>query len=345
MMIVRRHTCTRPLRAVSRMLLCGALLTAGVSPVLAKKKEVQPVAVSSAGVGPVNLRTVNQRWAGSRAIIRVPAEIKKGKDKQGWSRSDWLPAPRLPGEREVKFRIWVSDREALAREGYLYRKKSIRPGTAFVAENWALSMPSKGRGLHLKLRLESVPVEARIEFTKHRLDELEDIERVMRIQIFQLSGPAPGAVSLTQNAPTEASRALPAPALMPRAPAPPPPAANSSSPAQEEPATFSPWVSIDLAGVQPANVEKGTEVRLVIHYRVEGIPPGMPFEIVEHRSLQFGETVIYQFDDSIARTAGTYSSAETVTVPADAPSGVYTFQAKVTLAGVSAEGSALFRVP
>ena len=342
MMIVPRHTCAGSLRAVSRMLLCGALLTAGVSPVLAKKKQVQPVAVSSVGVGPVNMRTVNQRWAGSRAIIRVPAEIKKAKDKRGWSRSDWLPAPRLPGEREVKFRIWVSDREALAREGYLYRKKSIRPGTAFVAENWALSMPSKGRGLHLKLRLESVPVEARIEFTKHRLDELEDIQRVMRIQIFQLSGPAPGAVSLTRNTPSGAP--APPPTLMPRAPA-PAPAAASSSRDQPEPTTFSPQVSIDLAGVQPANVEKGSEVRLVIHYRVEGIPPGMPFEIVEHRSLRFGETVIYQFDDSIARTAGTYSSAETVTVPADAPSGVYTFQAKVTLAGVSSEGNALFRVP
>ena len=88
MMIVPRHTCAGSLRAVSRMLLCGALLTAGVSPVLAKKKQVQPVAVSSAGVGPVNMRTVNQRWAGSRAIIRVPAEIKKAKDKRGWSRSD-----------------------------------------------------------------------------------------------------------------------------------------------------------------------------------------------------------------------------------------------------------------
>ena len=334
------------------MLLCAAVVAAGVSPVLAKKKKkVQPVAVGSAGVGPVNMRTVNQRWAGSRAIIRVPVAVKKGKDKQGWSSSEWLPAPRLPGEREVKFRIWVSDREALAREGYLYRKKSIRPGTAFVAENWALSMPSKGRGLHLKLRLESVPVEARIEFTKHRLDELEDIERVMRIQIFQLSGPAPGGVSLTQNTRSGAPPAppAPAPALTPsfssRSDAPAPAAASPSPPDQQEPATFSPQVKIDLVGVQPANVEKGAEVQLVINYQVEGIPPGVPFKIVEDRSLRFGETVIYQFDDSIARTAGTYSSAETVTVPADAPSGVYTFQAKVTLAGVSSEGSALFQVP
>ena len=325
------------------MLLCATVVAAGVSPVLAKKKKVQPVAVGSAGVGPVNMRTVNQRWAGSRAIIRVPVAVKKGKDKQGWSSSEWLPAPRLPGEREVKFRIWVSDRDALAREGFLYRKKSIRPGTAFVAENWALSMPAKGRGLHLKLRLESVPVEARIEFTKHRLDELEDIERVMRIQIFQLSGPAPGAVSLTQNTPSGAPPAPPA--LMPRSDAPAPAAASPSPPDQQEPATFSPLVKIDLVGVQPANVEKGTEVQLVINYQVEGIPPGVPFKIVEDRSLRFGEKVIYQFDDSIARTAGTYSSAETVTVPADAPSGVYTFQAMVTLAGVSSEGSALFQVP
>ena len=100
-----------------------AVLTAGVSPVLAKKKKVQPVAVSSVGVGPANMRTVNQRWAGSRAIIRVPAVVQKGKDKQGWSSSEWLPAPRLPGEREVKFRIWVSDREAPTRRPESTRSK------------------------------------------------------------------------------------------------------------------------------------------------------------------------------------------------------------------------------
>ena len=207
------------------------------------------------------------------------------------------------------------------------------------------SIPDKGKGLHIKLRFESVAVDARMEFTKHRLDDLEDVERVMRVQIFQLSGPAPGAVSLTQNTPSGAPPAQQAPTLTPRSLVPPAPAANPSPPAQEEPATFSPQVKIDLVGVQPANVEKGTEVQLVINYQVEGIPPGVPFKIVEDRSLRFGETVIYQFDDSIARTAGTYSSAETVTVPADAPSGVYTFQAKVTLAGVSSEGSALFQVP
>lgn len=344
MMIVQRRTRARPLRTFSQMLICGALLAALASPALAKDKNVQPVAVSSAGVGPVNMRTVNQRWAGNRAIIRVAAEISKDRDKQGWSRSDWLPAPRLPGEREVKFRIWVSNREALANEGFLYRKNSIRPGTAFVAENWALSMPDKGKGLHLKLRFESAAVEARIEFDKHKLDELEDVERVMRVQIFQLGGPAAGAVSLTQDTPIEAPSGPSAPTLV-QHPAPPTPAADLSSPNQEGPATFSPQIKMGLVGVQPADVQKGTEVQLVINYQVEGIPPGMPFKIVEDRSLRLGEVVIYQFDDTIARTAGTYSSSETVTVPADAPSGVYTFQAKVTLAGVSSEGSALFRVP
>lgn len=119
-------------------------------------------------------------------------------------------------------------------------------------------------------------------------------------------------------------------------------AAGDSS-AAEQP-TYDPAIKIVTVAVQPAEVSPGGELKLVIQYEVEGLPPGIPFEVDEQRQLVLDGAAIAAVEETISRTAGTYLSSHTIRAPADARSGVYTFAASVSLAGVSAEGSALFRV-
>lgn len=147
-----------------------------------------PVAVAP-GVAPepVTMETVNQRWQGKRCQLRVAAEVRRNRDDMGWSSSRWTEAPTLPGDRKLEFRLRVADRDALAEGGYLSRNRSLRPGTIFQSAGWRMTDPGRERGLVLDLRFEQVPVEARMEFRgAARLIDLEDLERVARIELFQL---------------------------------------------------------------------------------------------------------------------------------------------------------------
>lgn len=153
-----------------------------------KSQTTTPVIVAP-GVAPepVTLETVNQRWQGKRCHLRVEARIRRGKDRRGWSASEWMKAPTLPGDQRLEFRILVSDRAALANGGYLRRNRSIRPGTIFRSGGWRLSDPDRQRGLVLDLEFEQVPVQARMVFRGgDRLADLEDVERIARVELFQL---------------------------------------------------------------------------------------------------------------------------------------------------------------
>ena len=151
-------------------------------------KVTTPVAVVP-GVAPepVTLETVNRRWSGQRCQLRVEAEIRRGTDRMGWSSSGWMTAPTLPGDKKVEFRILVSDRAVLVNGGYLRRNRTIRPGTVFRSRGWRLTDPRKQRGLVIDLEFEQVPVQARMVFRGgDRLVDLEDVERIARIELFQL---------------------------------------------------------------------------------------------------------------------------------------------------------------
>ena len=136
---------------------------------------------------PVTMETVNRRWQGKRCQLRVTADIRRNRDRMGWSASKWMEAPTLPGDKKLKFRLLVADREALAEGGYLSRNRSVRPGTIFQSGGWRLTDPGRERGLVLDLQFDQPPVEARMEFQGgNRLVDLEDLERVARIELFQL---------------------------------------------------------------------------------------------------------------------------------------------------------------
>ncbi len=318
-----------------------------------KKKRVQPVNVSGIVAGPVTMETVNQRWAGKQALIRVGAFVEKGRDKLGWSYSKWAKSPELPGERPIEFRLGVSNRDMLLEKGYLYRKKALRAGTAFVADRWDLSMPEKGKGLHLKLKFEGLPVDAVLELKKDKLEDLEDAERAMRIQIFQLTGlsdeaeppaftsaplnPSPAPRTAAGTPPPDASNLLPRPtaAVASRGIAAPEPSGQT---------TFKPAVEILAVSVQPAEATPGGEVNLVVQYRVDGLPAGFAYEVSETRRILVNDAEATAFEDAVSRSVGSFTSAQAMSVPADAPAGFYTFEATVQLAGVEASGTAFFRV-
>jgi hypothetical protein len=272
--------------------------------------------------------------------------IKKDRNKQGWSFSEWIHSPELPGQMRIEFRIGVSRRDLLLEKGYLYRDMSLRPGTAFVGEEWDLSRPDKRRGLRLTLRLQDLPVQAVVEFKKDRLVDLEDMEQAMRIQIFQLTGSTELAPTLSEALPgpmpasSELSPGDPA-ALLPRGDSLP----QSGSAAVPEPAQgFKPQVQVLSASVQPLEVRAGGEMKLVMQYRVEGLPDGFEYEVSEVRRIVSDNATAGEFADTVSRPVGSFTSAQTVQTPANATPGLYTFRAIVRLAGIEAEGAAFFRV-
>lgn len=108
--------------------------------------------------------------------------------------------------------------------------------------------------------------------------------------------------------------------------------------------TYAPAIEVISVAVQPAEVSPGDEIRLLVQYRVSGIPPGVAFEVEEERELVFDDRAIAEVIEATGRTAGEYTSAKTVAVPRAAEPGVYTLRSRVSLAGISADGSALFRV-
>ena len=332
---------------VSILAILALLLALPVAGKPKKKKRVQPVNVAGIIAGPVTMETVNQRWAGKQALIRIGAFIEKGRDKLGWSYSKWAKSPELPGERPIEFRVGVSNRDMLLEKGYLYRKKTLRAGTAFMAQGWDLSMPEKSRGLHLELKVEGLPVDAVLELKKDKLEDLEDAERAMRIQIFQLTGLSDEAApaALTSVTPPEASPAAAPPPdasnLMPRPVA---AARGIAAPESGGQTTFKPAVEILAVSVQPAQVAPGGEVNLVVQYRVDGLPQGFSYEVAEKRRILVDDAEAAAFEDALSRTVGSFTSAQAMTVPSDAPAGFYTFEAAVQLAGVQATGTAFFRV-
>jgi hypothetical protein len=274
-------------------------------------RKVEPVTISSVAPEPVTLESVNRRWGGARCQIRTAVEIKKDRDKAGWSKSDWLRAPVLPGEKAIRIRLWVSDRDALAREGYLRRNTEVRPGTAFIATGWRFADPSKKKGIVFDLRFEALPVKARMEFKgADQLEDLEDAEQLARIELFQLH---------------EGSQQS---------------ASSSESPSSR---SAGPTITVVSAAVEPKLVRRGGEVELLITYTVGGGSQAA-VQVSETRELRKGESNIGTFSDTKTRVPGTYTSSRKIQVTPTTPAGSYTFRALVSIAGTSSEASTSFEV-
>ena len=149
--------------------------------------DIRPVPVTGIAPASVTLQSVRQQWNGSRAQIRFPAKLRKSK---GWAQSKWMNAPTLPGEKKMRVRLLVSDYDLVRQQGRLSARDEIRAGTFFVIDDWQLTYPNKERGLVIDMHFEDTPVRARLEYGINiRLSDIEQAERVARIELFQPSEP------------------------------------------------------------------------------------------------------------------------------------------------------------
>ena len=82
----------------------------------------------------------------------------------------------------------------------------------------------------------------------------------------------------------------------------------------------------------------------MIHYVVKGIPPGASFEIGEVRTLIKAGQTVATFEEKVPRPSGTFVSAQEIDVAPGTAPGIYSYEAEVSIAGVTAKGSALFEV-
>jgi hypothetical protein len=114
-----------------------------------------------------------------------------------------------------------------------------------------------------------------------------------------------------------------------------------SSPAAA-PAAVAPSLSIVAVSAQPAQIRRGENVDLVVHYAVGGPASGLRVE--ERRELTKDGVAIVQMSDTLTRTAGSHTSARPVRVPSDAAPGIYTVRITLVAAGAEASGTALFEV-
>jgi 2-oxoglutarate dehydrogenase E2 component (dihydrolipoamide succinyltransferase) len=132
----------------------------------------------------------------------------------------------------------------------------------------------------------------------------------------------------------------PAPVAPQPAPAVPQPAAQ---PAPAVPAAAA-TIKVLAVSVRPPQIAAGGQVQLVINYEVGGLAAGATLDLTEERQLVLGNAVITTLTDSVARTAGPYTSSKPVTVPATATKGLYTLRARVFAGSVTSAGTAVFQV-
>lgn len=280
------------------------------------------------------VRRLNQTWRGAECVLRLPLEIRKKPNREGWYRTWWLVKTAGPDKDSgFSYQFWISDLDAVRHhfDGHV-----IRPGTRFIFDRWGFDDPEKAKGLFLELHFADAPVRARWEITtkttttesKVTLPELRYVESYMRIQAHQI------------HTATERLVEVATPPPQPTAP----PSFRAGSARSDEPEVFKPEIRLHAVAVQPARIRVGAEVRLIVSYEVTGLPRGTRFEVTETRRLMAGDRLLTSFDDHIPRTAGSFTSELPVHIPDNLAPGVYTLEVSVEVAGATAAGSAIFEV-
>jgi hypothetical protein len=276
---------------------------------------------------PLTLEQANQRWAGASVRTRIPLGFNKGPDDNGfyWSGAGGLNVVDANGKPSFNVYPKVDNRGALR-----LVDGDLAAGAALVVEGWRLQKPKDNEGAYLVLRFRDQPATMRVEFkTKSAfgtsgfpMNRLSEVEQFIRLNVFEV---------------TTADEQLTAAAA-----GPPPRAAPS--PSEAAAAVFNPSLKILAVSVQPATVPRGSQPELVVHYEVAGLPAGA-FEVRETRELWQGERRLLRAEASFPREGGrAYTSTQRATVPAAAAPGLYELRVQVTLAGVTADGKALFEV-
>lgn len=273
-----------------------------------KKNLLGPPVSVEALEGPMTLSKVNEKWIGAVAQTRVDLPIKKGRDGAGWSSSEWLQV-----ESEViRMRFSVNPRDAL-RE--VLPLNNLLAGVHLVCDGWSVQNPKKGMGIQVDFHFRDYPAQARAEFNTD-LEHLAAVERYLR---FNVMGVTRADEMLTPAATVAAS--------IPEPPPPPPARGLRISGAQAQPEAARPGDAIEL--LMTYDVASGSTASVTVR---------------ETRVLAKGPSTIAMFEESIDRAPGTYTSRQTINVPADAAAGFYSYKALVDIGDLRDEYSAIFEV-
>jgi hypothetical protein len=276
--------------------------------------------VSGVPSEPMTLNSVNRNWTGARAQVRYPFKFGKTMVAGGWTESAWVKSP----EYKIDYCMLITERKSLKE---VIPKKKLLVGTAVVCEGWSLGRPAKGKDLQVDFRFENYPAKARIVFKNKHLDDLPEVEKFLRLNVLKLYAQSEQLSKLGPET-------VPG---MPQAGAP----VQVPGPVRDA-GLYLPVIEILSVSIQPARAKPGDQIDLIIHYRIEGIPEGAVWKVVEERSLYAGDSMLAEFKDVIDRSEGSYTSTKKVQVPASAQNGHFRFLAQVYLAKSDAE--AIFEI-
>ncbi len=287
------------------------------------------VVAADSGEGKTVLGQFNQTWQEAKCRNRIAMVIKKGKDRDGWSKSPWMCETGAGSKKEsFCFRFKVSDRQALLP---LIDGKTLRVGARFVADGWTLENPGAIKGLSLDLRFVDVPVKARFVFFRPGgmgatgigpVERVMNIERYMRFDAFEV------------RPPDERIEPVAAPIVV----APPAPGPLTT------PVQVRPELRLMAASVEPARVAAGETVRLIAIYAVEGLPADAVVNVREWRTIRQGERTLTTTDASVQQGPGIHQSSQPLQVPAILTPGVYELLVTIELQGSVKEATAVFEV-
>jgi hypothetical protein len=284
-----------------------------------------------------SLKAINERWEGADCALRVPFEFKKKKPEDGWYESRFLIAQgQVEGIKSLSFRLKLRDLRPLAprlASGHLVA------GTLFHCDGWKFRDEEGYDHAYLALRTVLGDVEGELWLwagANHpELKQVERIEQYLRLSVIEVRA----ASETLQRVSSPSARPL-ATAVSPT----PSPSMPAAVPKGDAEAVFKPRVRVLAVAVDPPQIAAGARVDLVVHYAVEGLPPGAAFEVTETRRLVREEIELAETSEPVARANGTYTSNQSAPIPAGAPRGVYRFEVALRLAGVEASGAALFEV-
>ena len=282
-----------------------------------------------------SLQAINERWEGADCALRVPFEFKKKNPEDGWYES--VPYLAMDGEAEgihnLRFRLKL--RELAPLEGKMASRHLVA-GTLFRCDGWKFRDEDSYDHAYLALRSVLGDVEGELWLwtgSGHpELKLVDEVERYMRLAIFDVRA---RRESLQAVAPSSSAPAAPVLAFGP---------ARAAAPGPGTGVAYKPSLRVLAVAVDPPQVAAGGRVELVVHYAVEGLPPGAAFEVSETRQLSREGASLAETTETLARANGSFTSSQSAPIPPDAPRGVYRLEVAVRLAGVEATGAALFEV-
>jgi len=304
----------------------GVLTGAGLS--LALAAAPAPRALEK---GDASLAEANRRWGGARCRLLFDVPVKKGKDRDGWSKSVYIvPAPgRKVRKGNIASLLRVSSRDLLP-------GGVVRAGTFFVAEGWTFEDPKGKDGLQLELRFEGVDARARLTFMgtfgkDFDADDLVEVERWVRLDILDVSAADERLDDVAASPAGGGTPPRPAPSATVLPLAPPAPAGP---------------VETAVLGVatEPLKVVPGGSLALVVTYEVRGVAPGRTVEVTERRVLLRDGATLTTLEAVVARAAGIHRSTQPLIVPPGLAPGILELGATVAAGGAESSGRALFEV-